>query len=804
MTTVTNLPTDTFDLSIAGNGDAGDVVVVTVTPNDGTANGAPVSDSATVATGTATPPIFSDDFTSGNFLNWTAFTRMTIDNATGSPTAPSARAQATAQSAFAYRDLTSPTSTACLSVNVNLVSGSNVDLFRLRSAGNGPIVKVFVATNGTLQIRSDFASTSFNSGVQMGTGFHNIELCGTVGTTSTWNLYRDGVRIVTDWATNSGTSPVARIQIGDTAAKTFTANFDHVVLDLVPGDQTTPPDTQGPTTPGQPSGTSPASGTIQLSWSASTDASPPITYRIYRDGNPTSIGSTTSTTYSDPGLTPGSSHTYTVDAVDSFDNPSLMSPVSASILVSGGATPPIFSDDFTSGNFLNWTAFTRMTIDNATGSPTAPSARAQATAQSAFAYRDLTSPTSTACLSVNVNLVSGSNVDLFRLRSAGNGPIVKVFVATNGTLQIRSDFASTSFNSGVQMGTGFHNIELCGTVGTTSTWNLYRDGVRIVTDWATNSGTSPVARIQIGDTAAKTFTANFDHVVLDLVPGDQTTPPDTQGPTTPGQPSGTSPASGTIQLSWSASTDASPPITYRIYRDGNPTSIGSTTSTTYSDPGLTPGSSHTYTVDAVDSFDNPSLMSPVSASILVSGGATPPIFSDDFTSGNFLNWTAFTRMTIDNATGSPTAPSARAQATAQSAFAYRDLTSPTSTACLSVNVNLVSGSNVDLFRLRSAGNGPIVKVFVATNGTLQIRSDFASTSFNSGVQMGTGFHNIELCGTVGTTSTWNLYRDGVRIVTDWATNSGTSPVARIQIGDTAAKTFTANFDHVVLDLVPGD
>ena len=545
------------------------------------------------------------------------FTRVTIDNATGSPAAPSARAQATAQSAFAYRDLTSSTSTACMSVNVNLASGNSVDLFRLRSAANGPIVKVLVSSAGMLQIRSDFSSTSTNSGVALGTGWHNVELCGTVGTASTWNLYRDGVRIVTNWAADTGTLPVARIQIGDTAAKTFTANFDHVVLDLVPGDQTPPPDTQGPTTPGQPSGTSPTTGTIQLSWSASTDASPPITYRIYRDGNPTSIGSTTSTTYSDTGLTPGSSHTYTVDALDSLSNPSLMSPVSASILVSGGATPPIFSDDFTSGNLSAWTAFTRVTIDNATGSPAAPSARAQATAQSAFAYRDLTSSTSTACMSVNVNLASGNSVDLFRLRSAANGPIVKVLVSSAGLLQIRSDFSWTSINSGIAIGTGWHNVELCGTVGAASTWNLYRDGVRIVTDWAANTGTTPVARIQIGDTAAKTFTANFDHVVLDPSPGARRRHPIPRARPLPGQPSGTSPSPGTIQLSWSASTDASPPITYRIYRDGNPTSIGSTTSTTYSDTGLTPGSIHTYTVDALDSLSNPSLMSPVSASILV-------------------------------------------------------------------------------------------------------------------------------------------------------------------------------------------
>ena len=41
---------DTFDLSVAGNGDKGQTVTVTATPNDGTDDGAPVGDTATVAT----------------------------------------------------------------------------------------------------------------------------------------------------------------------------------------------------------------------------------------------------------------------------------------------------------------------------------------------------------------------------------------------------------------------------------------------------------------------------------------------------------------------------------------------------------------------------------------------------------------------------------------------------------------------------------------------------------------------------------------------------------------------------------
>ena len=50
-TTVGTQLTDTFDLSIAGQGDNGDSVTVTVTPNDGTVSGTPANDAATVTGG---------------------------------------------------------------------------------------------------------------------------------------------------------------------------------------------------------------------------------------------------------------------------------------------------------------------------------------------------------------------------------------------------------------------------------------------------------------------------------------------------------------------------------------------------------------------------------------------------------------------------------------------------------------------------------------------------------------------------------------------------------------------------------
>ncbi len=86
---------------------------------------------------------------------------------------------------------------------------------------------------------------------------------------------------------------------------------------------------------------------------------------------------------------------------------------------------------------------------------------------------------------------------------------------------------------------------------------------------------------------------------------------------------------------------------------------------------------------------------------------------------------------------------------------------------------------------------------------MQIRSDFAGTTRNSNTQAGTGWHSIELCGTVGSNTTWDLLRDGNVIVNDWQADTGTAPVMRVQIGDSAAKTFTANFDDVRLDQVAG-
>jgi hypothetical protein len=122
---------------------------------------------------------------------------------------------------------------------------------------------------------------------------------------------------------------------------------------------------------------------------------------------------------------------------------------------------------------------------------------------------------------------------------------------------------------------------------------------------------------------------------------------------------------------------------------------------------------------------------------------------------------------------------------------------------MGMNVNETqSGSNV-LMRFRTAGDGPVARLFLSSSGVLFVRSDVSGAQVSTGVALGTGWHPIELCGTVGTSGTWDVYRDGLRILDQWVANTGTTPIGRVIIGDTAAKTWAANFDQVVVDQAAG-
>jgi hypothetical protein len=291
-----------------------------------------------------------------------------------------------------------------------------------------------------------------------------------------------------------------------------------------------------------------------------------------------------------------------------------------------------------------------------------------------------------------------------------------------------------------------------------------------------------------------------------LVP-DVATEPDVTPPGAPGTPTGQSNSSSTISLSWTAATDdVSTSLRYQVFEDSETNQVAELTSSstgtvTYTRSGLTAGSTHTYWVRAIDAAGNEGPTAGPSAPITVQA-ASSAIFESDFTSG-FTGWTN-SGLTLDSTQGSPTAPSARGNPSAARASAARNLGATYPSICHSQQIRITSlGASVDLFRLRTATDSGVIRVYVDASRVLWLRSDAAGTQRSSGVAVPlNSWHTVELCGTVGTAGSWTLYLDGTQRGTPWQSNTGTTPVGRVQIGDTAAKTWTINIDDVRVDQSP--
>ena len=174
-------------------------------------------------------------------------------------------------------------------------------------------------------------------------------------------------------------------------------------------------------------------------------------------------------------------------------------------------------------------------------------------------------------------------------------------------------------------------------------------------------------------------------------------------------------------------------------------------------------------------------------------------------SAGLTNWSTVTRITQDVSIGSSSAPERPGNPTNQSAFAYADLSTTLTAVCVSANVNVSNRTTaLDLIRLRTAANGGGREGVPGCSGSADRSIGLRQHSALSGGDLPTGWNRIEISGTGVTTSgTWDLYLNGSRIVNAWAANTGTTPVGRIQIGDTAAKTWTANFDDVIVDNAAG-
>ena len=128
-------------------------------------------------------------------------------------------------------------------------------------------------------------------------------------------------------------------------------------------------------------------------------------YAIYRDGAVTPTATSPTTTFDDTGLSPSTTHSYRVSAVDAAGNESTLSPSASATTTSGPAA--LFSDSFESGNLSAWTSVSGLTVQQAERFAGSWGALGTSTANGGrSAYRTLSPSLNDVWVTMQVKIVS--------------------------------------------------------------------------------------------------------------------------------------------------------------------------------------------------------------------------------------------------------------------------------------------------------------------------------------------------------------------------------------------------------------
>jgi chitodextrinase len=371
-------------------------------------------------------------------------------------------------------------------------------------------------------------------------------------------------------------------------------------------------DTTPPTVPSGLQAT-PGNGQVSLSWQPSNDnggSDAVAGYDIYRNG--VKVGSSTSTSYTDSGLTNGTSYSYTVDAYDQAGNVSAQS----------GAVnaTPVVSPTFVQG------------VGTSTSGTTVSKAFPASVAAGDTLVGMFRTPAGTT-VSDSLNgawtqayaAADGVNSLWYRSNSAAGADTVTVSATTSGSIRDEmaeySDvgaFDSATCNTGTgtsastgglsaqagelaYAGVGAFNNPITVTAGSGST---LRD------QFTGSNGTSAEEDMLANGSANQTFSlsssASWAACEGLFMPSGAA---DTIPPTVPTGLQGT-PGDTKASLSWQASNDngGGDAVTgYDVYRNG--TKVGTASGTSFTDTGLTNGTTYSYTVDAFDAAGNVSAQS---------------------------------------------------------------------------------------------------------------------------------------------------------------------------------------------------
>lgn len=327
-----------------------------------------------------------------------------------------------------------------------------------------------------------------------------------------------------------------------------------------------PPDTTPPTVPGNLRSPAPLADGVTLTWSASSDDTATVAYRVSRDGVP--VGTTAVATFKDFGVTASTTYRYEVVAADASGN---LSAPRALTLTTEDAAPTLLPRG------AGWTFFSRGTLPAADWS--APgfddSGWSRGTGELGFGEGDeqtLISPLGLAhYFRTTFTRPTDAAVRSARLRMVvDDGAVVYLNGVEVGRTNMPASAVTETTTASTAVGGDAEQTYQSMTVPVSS----LRAGQNVLAVEVHNSSTS-------------SSDISFD-AFLTYVPGSAAVPP------APADLRAT-PGATSVALAWSSSPAAT---SYVVLRDG--ASVATVTATSFTDTGLTAGQGYTYRVAAVD------------------------------------------------------------------------------------------------------------------------------------------------------------------------------------------------------------
>jgi len=179
--------------------------------------------------------VFGDGFESGTLSAWTSSAGLIVQSAEAASGQYAAEGNTTNGSTWAKKTLPGTYADGYFAASVNVLStASQVNLLRIRTAGDVSLGYLYVTKTGQLMFRNDLTAEIFSSASSLGPGWHRLELHAVVnGASGAIEVWLDG-SFVGDLSrsTDLGSVPIGRAQIGEVYAggRIYDVVFDDVAF----------------------------------------------------------------------------------------------------------------------------------------------------------------------------------------------------------------------------------------------------------------------------------------------------------------------------------------------------------------------------------------------------------------------------------------------------------------------------------------------------------------------------------------------------------------------------------------------